>query len=164
MARRKQAAAASAELAPETPSQPVEQAPAQMVNIAPQERKDEPPARLLTPDPFTLKTVNAGGQKVQFQHSRQSKEFQIRFGDGSKEDMPSDAVRDYIKSHKVEVENREGEKREVQRFHWNEDDRAWGMRIDRNDPETSRQIAKRVYDQVVEMVTEERKEVQSPTP
>ncbi len=94
--------------------------------------------------------------RVHFQHSRQAGEFQIRFGDGGKNDMPSDTVRDFIKSHKVEVETKDGEKKEVQLFHWNDNDRAWGMRIDRDNPETTRQTARRTFDDVIQLVAQER--------
>jgi hypothetical protein len=71
--------------------------------------------------------------------------------------------RQFIKSHKTEVATRDGEKKEVQLFHWNPDDRAWGMRIDHQDPETSRKVAKRIFDEVVRRVAEERKSQQSPS-
>jgi hypothetical protein len=70
--------------------------------------------------------------------------------------MPSDAVRDFIKSQKQTVTTKAGEEKEVQMFHWNDNDRAWGMRIDREDPETSRQTAKKVFDDVVALVAQER--------
>jgi hypothetical protein len=100
-----------------------------------------------------LQSQNFGGYKVHFQHSRQAKQFQIRFGDGSTDDMPPGKIRDFIKSHKVQASDGSGEK---SLFHWNENDRAWGMPIDRNDPETSRQTAKKVFDDVVKLVAEER--------
>jgi hypothetical protein len=170
MARRsKQAAAEAIQL------NPTEQAPPRAAEISPDAAEppkvEEPPRQFLA-DPFPFKTVNAGGTRVHFQHSRQAGEFQIRFGDGSKDDMPSDAVRDFIKSHKVEVETKDGEKKEVQLFHWNEHDRAWGMRI-RVDPaateeerisarEDARQTAKKVFDDVVQFVAQERGGAQGP--
>jgi hypothetical protein len=159
------ATAKTNEIAPLASPQPPEVTPPPPPQIvSPQEQpKAEQGPRPLTPDPFTFKTVNAGGGKVHFQHSRQAGEFQIRFGDCGRQDMPADAVREFIKSHKTEVATRDGEKKEVQLFHWNPDDRAWGMRIDHQDPETSRKVAKRIFDEVVRRVAEERKSQQSPS-
>jgi len=67
--------------------------------------------------------------------------------------MPSEAIREFIKSHKVQASDGSGEK---SLFHWNENDRAWGMRIDRDDPATSRQTGKKVFDEVVDLVSQER--------
>jgi len=82
--------------------------------------------------------------------------MQIRFGDGTEKDKPSDDIRDFVKSHKVEIETKTGEKKEVQLFHWNQDDRAWGMRIDRERSATARQKAEQVFADVVKLVAQER--------
>jgi hypothetical protein len=163
MAKRKQVAAQSTQ--PEIIEEvaPVESATAKATLEPP--RAELPPRPPLA-DPFPFKTVNAGGSKIHFQHSRQAGEFQIRFGDGGKNEMPSDAVRDFIKSHKIDVVNKAGEPMQVQLFHWNDHDRAWGTRI-RIDPaatdeervnarEAVRQTAKKVFDDVVKLVAEER--------
>lgn len=122
---------------------------------AAEQPKAEPPQRALLADPFPVKTVNLDGYKVQLQHSRQANEMQIRFGDGTEKDKPSDEIRDFVKSHKVKAATKEGEK-EVQLFHWNKDDRAWGMRIDREMPATSRQKAEQAFEDVVKLVAQER--------
>jgi hypothetical protein len=159
MPRRKQAAAA-AELTPESviPPQSPEAAPPAPPEspkaVSEQPRADQPNRALLA-DPFPFKTTNVGGGKLHLQHSRQAGEMQIRFGDGSRQEMPSDATREFIKSHKIKVETKDGEK-EVQVFHWNDHDRAWGMRIDRENPETSKQTARKVFDEVVKFVANER--------
>ncbi len=123
---------------------------------AAEQPKSEPPQRALLADPFPIKTVNLDGYKVQLQHSRQANEMQIRFGDGTEKDKPSDEIRDFVKSHKVEIETKTGEKKEVQLFHWNKDDRAWGMRIDRDRPATARQKAEQMFEDVVKLVAQER--------
>jgi hypothetical protein len=177
MAKRKPAIAAETTHSPDTITspQPPEIAavlppdPPQLVSE--QSRAEQQPRPLLA-DPFAFKTVNLGGYKVHFQHSRQAREFQIRFGDGSRNDMPSDAVRDFIKSHKVQVETANGPA-EVNLFRWNENDRAWGMQIpfDRAAPEeenksareTARQTAKNIFEEVVKLVGEERRTVAVPS-
>ena len=123
---------------------------------AAEQPKAEPPLGAFLADPFPVKTVNLDGYKVQLQHSRQANEMQIRFGDGTEKDKPSDEIRDFVKSHKVEIETKTGEKKEVQLFHWNQDDRAWGMRIDRDRPATSRQKAEQAFEDVVKLVAQER--------
>ena len=70
---------------------------------------------------------------MQLQQNPQANQMEIKFGDRSKKDKPSDAVRHFIKSQKVTVKTEEGEN-EAQLFHWNRDDKAWGMRIDRDLP------------------------------
>ena len=129
-------------------------------------------ARPLLADPFTFKTVNAGGTKLHFQHSRQAGEFQIRFGEGTRDEMPSAAVRDFIKSHKVDVVTRDGDEKQVQLFHWNDNDRA-GERAYHSNPTLrtrrrlplgrARQTAKAVFDDVVKLVAEERGTGQAPS-
>jgi len=123
---------------------------------AAEQPKPGQPSQQFLADPFPIKTVNLDGYKVQLQHSRQSNEMQIRFGDGTEKDKPSDEIRDFVKSHKVEIETKTGEKKEVQLFHWNQDDRAWGMRIDRDRPATSRQKAEQAFEDVVKLVAQER--------
>jgi hypothetical protein len=150
MARRKQVAVEEVQ----TPTQEAVPQQAQAATAV-LELPEAEPRRPLLADPFPFKTVKLGDAKVHFQHSRQAGEFQIRFGDGSRNDMPSDGVRAFIKSHIVQIETANGPA-EASKFHWNENDRAWGMRIDHDDPETSRQIAKKVFDDVVALVAEER--------
>ena len=169
MAKRKQA---TAEAMAVTPTLDAPQLPEIVTPQpeAPQPAAGQPaetPAGPLLPDPFTFKTVNLGGYKVHLQHSRQAREIQIRFGDGAKNDMPSDAVRDFIKTHKTRVTTNEGEPKDVQLFHWNDNDRAWGTRIphdpsatpNENDEarEKVRDIAKPIFDEVAKLVAAERK-------
>jgi hypothetical protein len=82
--------------------------------------------------------------------------MQIKFGSGAQEEMPSDHVRDYLKSHKLDVVTREGEPKQVQLFKWNDKDRAWGMEIDFNNGSASREKALAVFNETVKLVAEER--------
>jgi hypothetical protein len=121
--------------------------------------EQEPPARQWRTNPFPVKTENLEGYKVQLQESRtagQPWQMQIKFGTGARDDMPSDAVLDFIKSQRQTVQTREGEPKEVQMFHWNDADRAWAMKIDFDAPATSRDAAHRVFNEAVEMVAQER--------
>jgi len=139
MARRKQATAEAVQLTPvEEPTPQV----AETNNSAP-----EQPPRKFTADPFPIKTVNLDGYKVQLQENRQSRQMQIKFGDGSLNDKPSDAVREFVKA----PEGPDGI-----RFHWKDEDRAWGTRVDPEAPATSRDKAKRVFNEVVKRVAEEK--------
>lgn len=157
MAKRKQVVEeAAAEFTPTQEAPPQAAAAATAVLERP---AGEPPARQFRADPFTLKTVNLEGYKVQLQESRKSDagwQMQIKFGSGSRDDMPSDAVLDFIKSQKLAVTTRAGEEKEVQMFHWNDNDRAWGMKIDYDAPATSREKAYRVFNEAVELAAEER--------
>jgi hypothetical protein len=155
MARRKQATAEAVQV---TPTEVAAPQAAEIEQTAPDQSDGEAPARQYRPNPYPIKTANLDGYKVQLQESRPEGkpwQMQIKFGDGSLDNRPSDAVVDFIKSHKVTVETQEGPK-EVNQFRWNDQDRAWAMRIDYDAPATSRQKAERVFDAVVEMVAEER--------
>jgi hypothetical protein len=152
-------------LSPQSPEAP---------QLSAQQAEADLPTRQWRANPFPIRTVNLDGYKVQLQESRPEKErpgsenepsrpqkkarweMQIKFGSGAKDEMPSDAVRDFIKSHKLDVVTREGEKKQVQLFQWNDNDRAWGMEIDYNQPKASRDKAQRVFDETVELVAQER--------
>jgi len=96
---------------------------------------------------------DASGNKAP---ERKRWEMQIKFGSGSKDDMPSGEVLDFIKSQRLNVTNRAGEEKQVQMLRWNEADRAWGMEIAFEQPATSREKARQVFNEVVEMVAQER--------
>jgi hypothetical protein len=118
----------------------------------------EPPLKQWRADPFAKKTVNLDGYKVQLQESRRSGagwQMQIKFGDGSLADKPSDAVLEALAAHKIEVVTKEGTK-EVNQFRWNDTDRAWGMKIDFDTPNISRQKAEQVFEEMVELVAQDR--------
>ena len=85
MAKRKQVAVEEAQFNPSQEAAPQQAAAATAVLEPP---RAEQPARQFRPDPFTLKTVNLEGYKVQLQESRNSDagwQMQIKFGDGSKD-------------------------------------------------------------------------------
>jgi hypothetical protein len=167
MARRKQAT----EAATQSDIQVIEE----MAAGEGQETEFDPPVtvapvRLWRENPYPLRTVNLGGTRLVLQESRPDKEsregkdkrahddfwqMQIKFGSGSKEDMPSEKVLDYLKSLRKTVTTKEGEEKNVQLFHWSARDRAWGMAIDYDAPRASRAIAEQVYDEVIDMLARE---------
>ncbi len=156
MAKRNQAAAEAVQT---TPIQEAAPQAVETVQTPAEQPAADQPQRQFRANPFPIKTTNLGGQRITLQERRpdgQSWQMQIKFGEGAKDDMPSDAVRDLIKSHRLQVETKEGVTKEVQLFHWNDDDRAWGMRIDFKAPATSRQKAEEVYKEVVQLVAQER--------
>jgi hypothetical protein len=124
--------------------QPVQaQAPAQGDEQA-------PPKKWSRPDPFPDKTVNFRGYKVRLQESRGSRfghQAQIKFGEGVEKDKPSPEILDFVK----QAEGPDGTK-----FHWNADDRAWGLQIGRTNAIASWQQAERVFAEVLTMVAKAR--------
>jgi hypothetical protein len=164
MARRKAVAEA-------IPTEEIEMQEATTSTAVAEPAQDESAARQWRANPFPLKTVNLDGYKVQLQESRPDREsradkgkpsrderwqMQIRFGDGGKQDEPSAAVLEFIKSQTKTVTTREGKETEVQLFHWNERDRAWGMEIEFGKGAESREKTRDVFNRVVELVAEER--------
>jgi hypothetical protein len=107
----------------------------------------ERPARKFMADPYPSNTVDLGGYKLQLQENLQRGQMQIKFGDGSLNDKPSDAIREFVKA----PDGPDGVK-----FHWKDEDRAWGMRIDQDAPRASRIKAEQVFKEVVKRVAEER--------
>jgi hypothetical protein len=180
MAKRvKQAAAEAVQFTPDTLTPPqlpeiVSPQSPEAPQLGAQQAEADQPTRQWRANPFPIKTIDLGGYKVQLQESRPEKErsgtendparlqkkarweMQIKFGSGAKDEMPSDAVRDFIKSHKLDVVTRDGEEKQVQLFQWNDKDRAWGMEIDYNQPKGSRDKAHRVFNDTVELVARER--------
>jgi hypothetical protein len=105
------------------------------------ERQAPDAEKRFAPDPFPLTTKNLDGYRLRLQQSRRFNQMQIKFGEGKLDDKPAQELIDFVKA----PDGEDGPK-----FHWNNTDRAWGMRIDMNNPKTSREIAERVFDQVVE--------------
>ena len=176
MARRKQVAATDQEF---TTTGEAAQPAAQTATAVLEAPPEETAIRKWRPNPFPVRTVNLGGYKLVLQESRPDREsragkekptadelwqMQIKFGSGSKDDMPSPEVLDFIKSQTKTVTTREGEEVDVQMFHWNRRDQAWGMTIDFGAPRTSRIAAEQVFADVVSMVAAERGVGQERTP
>jgi hypothetical protein len=171
MAKRSKSAAEAVQLTPDTLTSP------QLPDITPPQRPEiveplapespqlgaeqpaaEQPARQWRANPFPINTVNLDGYKVQLQESRPAEkpwQMQIKFGDGSRQDMPSDAVREFIKSQRLKVTTKEGQEKEYQ-FHWNDVDRAWGITIASGANAATRDKAHRVFNEAVELVAQER--------
>jgi hypothetical protein len=167
MARRKAAAEASQTV---TTDEPAIQETTTATAVAAQPH-DEPPARQWRANPYPIKTVNVDGYKVQLQESRPDKEsrvdqdkpsrderwqMQIKFGSGDKQDEPSAEVLDFIKSQRKTVTTREGQETQVQLFHWNKRDQAWGTEIEFGKGGAAREMAREVFDAVVELVAKAR--------
>lgn len=167
MARRK----ALAEAIQTTPTDEPDMQEAATATAVAQPPQDEPAPRQWRPNPFPVNTKNIDGYKVQLQESRPDKEsrvdqdkptrderwqMQIKFGSGDKQDEPSAAVLDFIKSHTKTVTTREGQETQVQLFHWNKRDQAWGMEIEFGNGAVAREKAREVFDGVVERIREER--------
>jgi hypothetical protein len=144
MATRKQVAATSMQTDVPQEYAPQEATAATAVMEPP---RPEEPVQKFRADPFPLKTVNLDGYKLQLQENRQARQMQIKFGDGSLNDKPSDAVREFVKA----PDGPDGVK-----FHWKDEDRAWGTRIDPEAPATSRMKAEQVFKDVVKRVAEEK--------
>jgi hypothetical protein len=150
--RAKQAAAVAADPATDTLTAPqlsevVPVRSPEVPQVGTEPSSTEQPTRKFMADPFPIKTVNLEGYKLQLQENRQSRTMQIKFGDGSLKDKPSDAIREFVKA----PDGPEGIK-----FHWKDEDRAWGTRIDPEAPATSRQKAEQVFKEVVKRVAEEK--------
>jgi hypothetical protein len=133
--------------------------------------QDEQPARQWRTNPYPVDFKKFNGYKVQLQESRPDKEsrvdqdkptrderwqMQIKFGSGDKQDEPSAKVLDFIKSHTKTVKTREGQETQVQLFHWNKRDHAWGMEIEFGNGAVAREKAREVFHGVLDLVREER--------
>jgi hypothetical protein len=167
MARRKAAAEAIQTV---TAEEPAMQGTATATAVV-EPPQDEPAARQWRTNPYPVKTVNLEGYRVQLQESRPDKEsrvdpekpsrderwqMQIKFGSGEKQDEPSAEVLDFIKSQTKTVTTREGQETQVQLFHWNKRDQAWGTEIEYGNGAAAREKAREVFDGVVELVAKER--------
>jgi hypothetical protein len=132
------------------PVGPTEARPSERVEAAQDDPGQRPGAGATSQhlrDPWVIQTMNLDGYKVRLQQSRKYNQMQIKFGEGRTEERPSDQILDFVKA----PDGPEGVK-----FHWNNEDRAWGMRIDTNATATSRQAAEEVFQEVVKRIAQER--------
>jgi hypothetical protein len=97
-------------------------------------------------DPEELKSEELNGYKIRLQHSRKHNQFQIKFGEGTSNDRPPTAIREFVRA----PEGPDGP-----RFAWNNEDRAWGMTIEENTAAASKIKAERVYAEVIKRVAED---------
>jgi hypothetical protein len=157
MAKRKSAAVEAIE-------PPAQEAAPPAAATTPEEPPAAEPRRPWRQNPFPSKTINlSDGYRIELQEYRPEKESHpnerwqmlIKFGDGRLEDRPPAAVIDFLKSHKIKVETREGP-REINQFRWNDEHRAWGMAIDFDMPATSRRQAEKIFEQAVDLAAQER--------
>jgi hypothetical protein len=91
------------------------------------------------PDPFGLAVDNVAG--VRLFESKQDRQMAIKFGEGRPEDKPSQAVIDTLKQSG---------------YRWNPADRIWAHPVEADAAMTTRIEAKRLYDDVCQMIRNEK--------
>ena len=91
------------------------------------------------PDPFGLAVDKVAG--VRLFESKQDRQMAIKFGEGRREDKPSQAVIDKMKEAG---------------YRWNPSDRIWAHRVEADSAMTTRIEAKRLYDDVCQMIRNEK--------
>jgi hypothetical protein len=91
------------------------------------------------PDPFGIATDNVAG--VRLFESKQDRQMAIMFGEGRREDKPSQAVIDTIKEAG---------------YRWNPSDRIWAHPVRPESARTTRIEAERLYEQVRQMIRQEK--------
>jgi hypothetical protein len=98
-------------------------------------QKQRPPV----PDPFGIATDAVAG--VRLFESKQDRQMAIKFGDGSSEDKPSQAVIDKMKE--------EG-------FKWKSADRVWALPVRAESALGARIDAERLFQEVSQMIRQEK--------
>ena len=98
------------------------------------QRKWVPPA-----DPFGIAKDNLAG--VRLFESKQDRQMAIKFGDGSPEDKPSQAVIDKVKEAG---------------YRWNPADRIWAHPVEADSAIRTRIEAGRLYEEVRQMIRQEK--------
>jgi len=91
------------------------------------------------PDPFGLAVDKLAG--VRLFESKQDRQMAIKFGEGRREDKPSQAVIDRLKQSG---------------YRWNPTDRIWAYPVESDSAMTTRIEAKRLYDDVCQMIRHEK--------
>ena len=97
--------------------------------------KQRPPV----PDPFGIAMDNLAG--VRLFESKQDRQMAIKFGDGSPEDKPSQAVIDKMKEAG---------------FKWKPEDRIWALPVRAESAVGARIDAEKLYQEVRQMIREEK--------
>lgn len=91
------------------------------------------------PDPFEIATDPVAG--VRLFESKRDRQMAIKFGDGSREQKPSDAVLDVVRNAG---------------YHWNNEHRIWARRVPYDSPMSTRIHAERLYQEVRTMIRQEK--------
>jgi hypothetical protein len=91
------------------------------------------------PDPFAIAIDNVAA--VRLFESKQDRQMAIKFGEGRREDKPSQAVIDTMKEAD---------------YRWNPSDRIWAHPVLSDSAMTTRIEAKRLYDEVRQMIRQEK--------
>jgi hypothetical protein len=95
--------------------------------------------RASAPDPFQIATDNLAG--VRLFESKQDRQMAIKFGEGRPEDKPSQAVIDRMKEAG---------------YRWNPADRIWAHPVDSDSAMSTRIAAERLYQEVRQMIRQEK--------
>ena len=93
----------------------------------------------LAPDPYNIAADYAAG--VQLFESKSQRQMAIKFGDGTTEDKPSQAVIDKVKEAG---------------FRWNSQDRVWSHQVRSESAMSTRIEAERLYQEVRQMIRQEK--------
>jgi len=91
------------------------------------------------PDPFGLAVDNVAG--VRLFESKLDRQMALKFGEGRFEDKPSQAVIDRLKQSG---------------YRWNPADRIWARPVEADSAMTTRIEAKRLYDDVCQMIRQKK--------
>ena len=91
------------------------------------------------PDPYSIAADYVAG--VQLFESKRERQMAIKFGNGSPEDKPSQAVIDKVKEAG---------------FRWNSDDRVWSRPARSESAMSTRIEAERLYQEVRQMIRQEK--------
>jgi hypothetical protein len=110
--------------------------------------------------PDVIKRADFGAYSVRLIQDRKDNEMQIRFGEGTRRDKPSDAVLDYVRSHLVPEQLKTQKEREegkpVRWFNFSTEKGRWCAWM-RNQPYTTRTKAEQVFDGAVSIISQELK-------
>jgi hypothetical protein len=91
------------------------------------------------PDPYLIAVDNAAG--VRLFESKQDRQMAIKFGDGSREQKPSQAALDKLKEAG---------------YRWNPADRIWAHPVTGDSAMSTRIEAERLYQEVRQMIRQEK--------
>lgn len=91
------------------------------------------------PDPYSIAADYMAG--VQLFESKRERQMAIKFGNGSPEDKPSQAVIDKVKDAG---------------FRWNSEDRVWSRPVRSESAMSTRIEAERLYQEVRQMIRQEK--------
>jgi hypothetical protein len=160
MARARKVRKADEQPAAEEAAAKIEEVTASESPAAPEETTAPPASGVAEVDPFprVIKRVDFGDYSIRLLQDRENDEMQIRFGEGRRQDKPSDQVLDKIRRHLVPEELKTKKEREegkdVRWFNFSIDKGQWCMWM-RNRPHIARTKAEQVFEEVIEQISSE---------